>query len=174
MVMSLWPHFLCPPCILLDISISDRNAASVESISVDRLTFCTYELACDLFAVQRCELCPQREGALKRTDTGSELTCLPSDLHCVSRVDWAFSDWSLQFFDTVGWRCWLGGRKDTRPVKKTEWCGAGMVICLERVADLHMSQLMPLPLTVSCFSKIHIGSTFPGKGPLIGCVCFHV
>jgi len=35
-----------------------------------------------------------------------------------------------------------------------------MVICLERVADLHMSQLMPLPLTVSCFSKIQIGFTF--------------
>ena len=35
-----------------------------------------------------------------------------------------------------------------------------MVICLERGADLHMAQLMPLPLTVSCFSKIHIGSTF--------------
>jgi len=36
-----------------------------------------------------------------------------------------------------------------------------MVICLERVADLHMAQLMPLPLTVSCFSKIQIGFTFP-------------
>ena len=35
-----------------------------------------------------------------------------------------------------------------------------MVICLERVADLHMSQLMPLPVTVSCFSKIQIGFTF--------------
>jgi len=35
-----------------------------------------------------------------------------------------------------------------------------MVICLELVADLHMSQLMPLPLTVSCFSKIQIGFTF--------------
>ena len=35
-----------------------------------------------------------------------------------------------------------------------------MVICLERGADLHMAQLMPLPLTVSCFSKIHIGFTF--------------
>jgi len=35
-----------------------------------------------------------------------------------------------------------------------------MVICLERVADLHMSQLMPLPLSVSCFSKIQIGFTF--------------
>ena len=35
-----------------------------------------------------------------------------------------------------------------------------MVICLDRGADLHMAQLMPLPLTVSCFSKIQIGFTF--------------
>ena len=35
-----------------------------------------------------------------------------------------------------------------------------MVIRLERGADLHMAQLMPLPLTVSCFSKIQIGFTF--------------
>ena len=35
-----------------------------------------------------------------------------------------------------------------------------MAICLERGADLHMAQLMPLPLTVSCSSKIQIGSTF--------------
>ena len=52
--------------------------------------------------------------------------------------------------------------------------GAGVVVCLERGADLHMAQLMPLPLTVSCFSEIQIGFTFlvpahlgsPGKGPL--------
>jgi len=44
--------------------------------------------------------------------------------------------------------------------KKTEWWGFGIVICLERGADLHMVQLMPLPLTVSCFSKIRIGFTF--------------
>ena len=31
---------------------------------------------------------------------------------------------------------------------------------LERSADLHMAQLMPFPLTVSCFSKIQIGFTF--------------
>ena len=35
-----------------------------------------------------------------------------------------------------------------------------MVICLERGADLHMAQLMPLPFTVSCFSKIQIGFAF--------------
>jgi len=55
-----------------------------------------------------------------------------------------------------------------------------MVICLERGADLHMAQLMPLPLTVSCFSEIQIGFTFlvpahlgsPGKsGVKRLCVC---
>jgi len=53
-----------------------------------------------------------------------------------------------------------------------------VVKCLERDADLHMAQLMPLPLTVSCFSKIHVGFTFlvPAhpvvldKGPLNVCV----
>ena len=53
-----------------------------------------------------------------------------------------------------------------------------MVICLEQGADLHIAQLMPLPLAVSCFSKIQIGFTFPyrltrvvpEKGPLNGCV----
>ena len=52
-----------------------------------------------------------------------------------------------------------------------------MVICLERGADLHLAQLMPLPLTV--FSKIQIGLPFwyrvtwvvPEKGPLNGCAC---
>ena len=47
-----------------------------------------------------------------------------------------------------------------RPLKNFEWCSTGMFICLERDADLHMAQLMPLPLTVSCFSKIQIGFTF--------------
>ena len=54
-----------------------------------------------------------------------------------------------------------------------------MVICLEQGADLHMAQLIPLPLTVSCFSKIQIGLPFwyrltwvvPEKGPLNGGVC---
>jgi len=35
-----------------------------------------------------------------------------------------------------------------------------MVVCLEQGADLHTAQLTPLPLTVSCFSKIQIGFTF--------------
>jgi len=35
-----------------------------------------------------------------------------------------------------------------------------MVICVDRDSDLHMAQLMPVPPTVSCFSKIQIGFTF--------------
>ena len=41
-----------------------------------------------------------------------------------------------------------------------EWWGAVVAICLEQSADLHMAQRMPLPLTISCFSKIQIGFTF--------------
>jgi len=73
----------------------------------------------------------------------------------------------------------VGRQEGHQACKKTEWWGAGMVICLEQGADLHMAQLMPLPLTVSCFSKVQIGFTFlvpadlgsPGKEPLNGCVC---
>jgi len=53
----------------------------------------------------------------------------------------------------------LVGRQEGHPACKKEWWGAGVVICLEQSADLHMAQMMPLPLTVSCFSKIQIGFT---------------
>jgi len=54
-----------------------------------------------------------------------------------------------------------------------------MVICLEQGADLHMAQLMPLPHSVSCSSKIQIDLPFwyrltwvvPDNVPLNGCVC---
>jgi len=80
----------------------------------------------------------------------------------------------LQCFDAVGW---AAGRASG--LYKTEWWGAGVVICLERGADLHMAQLMLLPLAVSCSSKIQIGFTFlvPAyqgfleKRPLNGCCC---
>jgi len=47
--------------------------------------------------------------------------------------------------------CW----KVIQSVKKRV-VGAGVVVCLglEQDADLYMVQLMPLPLTISCFSKI--------------------
>jgi len=53
----------------------------------------------------------------------------------------------------------VGWQEGYLACKKTEWWDAGVVICLEQDADLHMAQLMPLPLNVSCFSKIQIGST---------------
>ena len=59
----------------------------------------------------------------------------------------------------------LVGRQEGHPAcKKTEWWGAGMVICLERGAVLHMAQLVPLPLAVSCFSKIQIVFYLSGTG----------
>ena len=74
----------------------------------------------------------------------------------------------------------LVGRQEGHPACKKQWWGAGVVICLERGADLHIAQLMLLPLTVSCFSKIQIGFTFlyrltrvvPEKGPLNTCVLY--
>jgi len=78
----------------------------------------------------------------------------------------------------------LVGRQEGHPACKQQWWGAGVVVCLEQGADLHMAQLMPLPLTVCCFSKIQIGIGFTflvpahlctcvvtEKGPLNGCVC---
>jgi len=55
----------------------------------------------------------------------------------------------------------LAGQQEGHPAcKKTEWWGAGMVVCSEWGADLHMAQLIPLPLTVSCFTRIQIGFAF--------------
>ena len=78
----------------------------------------------------------------------------------------------------------LVGRQEGHPVcEKTEWWGAGVVSCLQRGADLHMAQLMPLLLTVCCFSKIQIGSTFvvpahpgsPGQRAVkLVCVCVYL
>jgi len=73
----------------------------------------------------------------------------------------------------------LVGRQERHPACKK--LSGGVVICLELGADMHMSQRMPLPLTVSCFSKIQIGFTFlvpahpgsPGKRAVKRvCVCF--
>jgi len=70
----------------------------------------------------------------------------------------------------------LVGRQEGHP---------GVVVSLERSADLRTAQLMPLPLTVSGFSKIQIGFTFlvpahpgsPGQRAvkrLCVCVCARV
>ena len=62
------------------------------------------------------------------------------------------------------------------------WWGAGVVICLERGADVHTAQQMPLPLTASCFSKIQMVLPFcyrltrvvPDKGLLNGCTAVYM
>jgi len=83
-------------------------------------------------------------------------------VHCVipsESISGYLSETDCVCTPSVLWHCWLGGRKGIRPVKNWAvgcWCG----ICLDWGADLHMAQLMPLPLTVSCFSKIQIGLAF--------------
>ena len=64
----------------------------------------------------------------------------------------------IEFFFAFSALTLLVGRQEGHPACK-KLSGAGVVICLERGADLHMAQLMALPLTVSCFSKIQIGFT---------------
>jgi len=72
--------------------------------------------------------------------------------HCSTFIAWSIAFSALTL---------LVGRQEGHPAcEKTEWWGTGMVVCLERGADLHMAQMMPLPLTVSCFSNIQIGFTF--------------
>jgi len=91
----------------------------------------------------------------------------------VSTFVFAFSALTL----LVGWQ---EGHPACKKPSGGRW-GAGVVIGLERAADLHMAQLMPLPLSVSCFSKIQIGFTFlvpghpgsPGQRAVkhVCCVC---
>jgi len=73
----------------------------------------------------------------------------------------------------------LVGRQEGHPAcKKLECWGAVVVICLERSADLHVAQLMPLPLTISASVKSRLVLPFwyrltrviLDKGPLNGCV----
>jgi len=71
----------------------------------------------------------------------------------------------------------LAGRQEGHPAsKKTAWWGAGVVIYLERGADLHTAHLMPLPLTVSRNDLTglpfwyRLKRVVPKKGLLNGCV----
>jgi len=74
----------------------------------------------------------------------------------------------------------LVGQQEGHPAcKKTEWWGAGVVICLERVADLHMAQLMPLPLSLASVNSRLVSPIWYrltrrvvlDKGLLNWCVC---
>ena len=80
---------------------------------------------------------------VKRTDLTAFLLC--NCTWCVLNIDEVIAMSFFLFMPSVLWRCWLGVRKGIRPVKT--WV----------VGCWHGYQLMPLPLTVSCFSKIQIG-----------------
>ena len=95
------------------------------------------------------------------------------------RFVWSWGGENLSCYSVL-WRCWLGGRKGIRPVKNWVvrcWCGylSGARCRLEH------AQLMPLPFTISCSSKIQIGFTFlvpahpgsPGQRAVKRvCVCY--
>ena len=122
-------------------------------------------------AEEQC-LQPSFEGDCTIWTQHTAVDCLqhPSGHPCSSSLLWfAFSALTL-----------LVGRQEGHPACKKQRWDVGVVVCLERNADLHMAdQLMPLLLTVSCFSKTQIGFTFlvsayprsPRKGPLNWCVC---
>ena len=82
---------------------------------------------------------------------------------------------------SVLWHCWLGGRKGIRPVKKLEWWGAGVVICLGRGADPYdpADATATHCLLLSVKSRLDLPFWYwltrvvLDKGPLNGCVCCH-
>jgi len=82
----------------------------------------------------------------------------------------------LKCFDAV---CWAAGRASGLK-NQVVGCLHGYVsVARCRFADLHMDQLMPLPLTISCSRKYKLVLPFwyqvtwvvPDKGPLNGCCC---
>ena len=107
------------------------------------------------------------------------------ELHCCWTVYTAWHCFQAQYMlPSFSALTLLVGRQEGHPAcKKLKRWGAGVVICLEWGADLHMAQLMLLPLTVSCFSKIQTGFTFlvpvhlgsPRKRPIkrvCVCICY--
>ena len=79
---------------------------------------------------------------------------------------------------SVLWRCWLGGRKGIRPIKN-EWWGVGVVVCLERGADLHMASwchchslsLAPVKSRLVLPFWYWLTQVVLEKRPLNGCSC---
>jgi len=72
---------------------------------------------------------------------------------------------------------WVGRQEGHPACKKREWWGVGVVICLERGADLHTAQLMPLPLSLASVKSrlilpfwYWLTQVVPDKGLLNGCV----
>ena len=95
------------------------------------------------------------------TESRQFIFCFPVEEKGVETRNVYLPVWCLLLTNPFSALTLLVGRQEGRPAcKKIEWWVAGMVICLERDADLHMAQLMPLPLTVSCFNLS--GTSLPG------------
>jgi len=84
----------------------------------------------------------------------SVLSAVGSRVDSTSLLSIITSHVVLCIMPSVLWRYWLGGRKGTRPVKN--WV---MVYWHGYLSGAAYAEVMPLPLTVSCFSKIEIGFT---------------
>jgi len=98
--------------------------------------------------------------AICKTAPRSRQITTPAAHHSVfftGRMPFLPPNQQRQCFDAVGWQ------QEGHPACKKlsggvlAWLS---VWTLERGADLHMAQLMPLTLTVSCFSEIQVGFTF--------------
>jgi len=145
--------------------VNDHTAYCIQCVT-DRQTDSTQIQTCSRVLCGRCEhtQCSSRVSRPNHTyDTRicpAHVTYLySSHFHYATQLKSYQTIVNITVLPSVLWHCWLGDRKGILPVK-TEWWGAGVVVCLERGADLRIAQLMPLPLTVSCFSKIQIGFTF--------------
>jgi len=101
---------------------------------------------------------------------GSEKVCILSWVFVLLYNSFAFSASML-----------LVGRQEGHPAcEKLEWWGAGMVICLDRGADLHMAQWChyhSLSLASVKFRLVlpfwyRLTRVVLDKGSLNGCVCF--
>ena len=97
---------------------------------------------------QHAETVDVRQPRAKRVDAFNKPSktslFIPFFVTFSSDYFYAYSPY-LQCFDAVG-------RQEGHPACINRGVGAGVVTCLEQGTDLHMAQLMPLPLTVSCFS----------------------
>jgi len=142
-LLSPFPHCMSHPAVRLShpaICFAVNKQVQAFSVLLEPgqqfpsfFTSCTYLQHCVLFA----------------THTHTITTCFAVVLrlchafHSLSSVLWfAFNALTL-----------LVGQQEGHLACKKQWWGAGMVICLGWDTDLHMVQLMPLPLTISCSSQ---------------------
>jgi len=77
---------------------------------------------------------------------------MPSPMFCILSNGYSINEDGNKFywndFSCFSTLTLLVGRQEAYLACKNEWWGAGMVICMERGADLHITRLMPLPLTI--------------------------